>query len=251
MPSTPPRRVVVAIDGPAGSGKSTTARAVAAALGYAHLDSGALYRAVTLVALAGAGEPAGWRGAALAALARERGVGLRRRAPRRGGGRAEAGPAAYEVTIGRRGAGEELRSEPVTRHVSAVAAMPEVRDFVNARLRAAARTGGVVLDGRDIGTAVFPDAAVKVFMVADAGERARRRLLERGRAPDAGAVADEAGALVRRDERDSSRATAPLARAGDAVLVDTTALAFEEQVRRIVELVRARVQSLDPARGRG
>ncbi len=232
----------MAIDGPAGSGKSTTARAVAQALGFAHLDSGAVYRAVTLVALQRGGARDAWRPDALVALARERPVALERRGE----------PPVFEVTVGGRAAGDALRSEAVTREVSAVSAMPPVRDFVNALLREAAADGGVVLDGRDIGTIVFPDAEVKVFLIAEAAERARRRLVEKGGvAPDERAVRGEAGALERRDALDSGRAVAPLARAPDAVVVDTTRLSFDEQVRAVVDLVRRTTGSLDHTRPRG
>ena len=223
----------MAIDGPAGSGKSTTARAVAAALGYAHLDSGALYRAVTLLALEAGQGPPGWRGAVLASIARDRQITMR---PCAGGGLGDA----WEVAIAGRAAGPELRSEAVTRHVSEVSAMPQVRDFVNGILRQAGAGGGVVMDGRDIGTVVFPDAEVKVFLVAASPERARRRLLERGQAADPRTLAAEEAALLRRDALDRSRATAPLARAPDAVTLDTTGLAFEEQVAAIVALARSR-----------
>ena len=133
-----------------------------------------------------------------------------------------------------------------------MAAMAEVRDFVNGMLRAAAREGGVVLDGRDIGTVVFPDAEVKVFLVADAAERARRRLLERGRPPDAGTVRaeeaapDAAGRLRRR------RDVAPLVRAHRRRAPRYDPLSFEEQVRRVVDLVRQRFPLLDrpPAAGK-
>ena len=229
--STPRRRPVVAIDGPAGSGKSTTARAVAEALGFVHLDSGALYRAVTLLALELPDPPGAWRGEALADLARRKHVAFLVPAP--GGGHGDA-------TIEGVRAGERLRSEAVTREVSRVAAMAPVRDYVNVILRALGKDGGVVLDGRDIGTAVFPDAEVKVFLVADADERARRRLLERGAKRDAGALRAEQEALTRRDDYDSRRDVAPLARAADAVLVDTTRLTVEEQVRAVVDLVRER-----------
>ncbi len=224
-------RPVVAIDGPAGSGKSTTARAVAEELGFLHLDSGALYRAATLVALESGEAPERWTGAAVASRARERQVALELRSAER----------TFDVTVDGRSVGELIRSDAVTREVSRVAAMGPVREFVNGLLRAAARDGGVVLDGRDIGTAVFPDAEVKVFLVADAEERARRRLLERGRTPDAGSLRSEAAALSRRDERDSQRAVAPLARAPDAVLLDTTRLSVEQQVRAVVALVRERL----------
>ena len=245
MSSTPRRRPVVAIDGPAGSGKSTTARAVAEALGFIHLDSGALYRAVTLLALELPEPPGEWRPEALADLARRKRVAMvLGRALGKGGGHAD-------VTIEGMGAGERLRSEAVTREVSRVAAMAPVRDFVNGILRALAAEGGVVLDGRDIGTTVFPDAEVKVFLVADAAERSRRRLVERGRTPDAGALRAEAEALTRRDEHDSRRDVAPLARAPDAVILDTTRLRVEEQVRAVVDLVLERFPSLDRTRTDG
>jgi len=236
-----PRRPIVAIDGPAASGKSTTARAVARELGYCHLDSGALYRAVALVALDRLGAPETWEAAAVVAAARARGVSARRT-----GGR-------FEVVIGGAPVEAALRSEAVTRQSSRVAAMPEVRELVNGLLRGAAAGGGVVVDGRDIGTVVFPDAEVKVFLVAAPEERARRRLLEGGREPDAGAVRAEAAELQARDARDAGREVAPLRQAPDAVALDTTALTFDEQVRRVVALARARegASSLDRPGGRG
>jgi len=242
--STPRRRPVVAIDGPAGSGKSTTARAVAEALGFVHLDSGALYRAVTLLALELPDRPGAWRGEALADLARRKHVAF---SVPEAGGEGGHGDASIEGVR----AGERLRSEAVTREVSRVAAMAPVREYVNGILRALARDGGVVLDGRDIGTAVFPNAEVKVFLVADAHERARRRLLERGAKQDEGALRVEQEELTRRDDYDSRREVAPLARAADAVLLDTTPLTVEEQVRAVVDLVLERFPSLDHIRGKG
>lgn len=223
------RRPVVAIDGPAASGKSTTARAVAEALGFTHLDSGALYRAVTLVALERLGPAPQWTAEAIVAEARRQRVGVAAQ-----GGR-------LDVRIGGRSAGDAIRTEAVTREVSRVAAMGPVRALVNELLRAAAAEGGVVMDGRDIGSVVFPDAEVKVFLVADPSERARRRLAERGRATDEVSLRKEAGALLARDEHDRSRVVAPLARAADAVLIDTTQLSFAEQVRCVVDLVRKAV----------
>ena len=228
------RRPIVAIDGPAASGKSTTAKAVARELGYCHLDSGAVYRALTLLGLDLPGPPQTWREEAIVAAARARGVAA---VPR---------GASLEVTLGGVPVGEAIRSEAVNREVSRVAAMPAVRDFVNELLRAAAREGGVVMDGRDIGTVVFADAEVKVFLVADARERARRRLLERGTGMSAAALEAEAAALVARDARDSSRDVAPLRPAPDAVLLDTTGLEFAEQVRRVVALVRQRGDARGP-----
>jgi cytidylate kinase len=238
--STRRSRPIVAIDGPAASGKSTTARAVADALGFQHIDSGALYRAMTLIALELPEPPERWRAEELVARARASVLSL-----------APAGrTGTLGVTVQGRDVGEPLRSAAVTREVSRVAALGPVRDFVNRLIRDAVPDGGVVLDGRDIGTAVFPDAEVKVFLVADPDERARRRLAERGRAPDLPSVRAEAEALVRRDAWDASRDVAPLARAPDAVLLDTTVLSFEQQVRAIVDLVK-RSPSLDRAGGGG
>jgi cytidylate kinase len=221
------RRPIIAIDGPAGSGKSTTAHAVARALGYTHFDSGAVYRAVALVALEALGAPSGWADDAVAAAAARAPVAVR------------VVGGQFTVLVAGTPPGDALRSDAVTGEVSRVAAMPAVRDFVNGLLRAASVEGGVVMDGRDIGTVVFPDAEVKVFLVADPEERARRRLKERGRPSDGDAVAMEAGALQARDRRDSTRMVAPLALAAGAVLIDTTALTFAEQVQRVIALARA------------
>ncbi|MBI4542651.1 MAG: (d)CMP kinase [Gemmatimonadetes bacterium] len=220
------RRPVVAIDGPAASGKSSTARAVAEALGFCHLDSGSLYRALTLTALRHLGPPERWTADGIVAEARRQGVAV-----------AAAG-RVLEVTIAGKGAGDAIRGDDVTREVSRVAALGPVRTFVNALLRAAAADGGVVMDGRDIGTAVFPDAEVKVFLAADPAERARRRLAEKGRPLDEAGLLAEAGELAARDRHDSSREVAPLTRAPDATLLDTTRLTLGEQVRAVVELVR-------------
>jgi len=239
--STRRSRPIVAIDGPAASGKSTTARAVADALGFQHIDTGALYRAVTLLALERPEPPVRWRAEDLVASLSARGLSLVR----------EAGTRTLGVAVQGTSVAESLRSEAVTREVSRVAAMGPVRDFVNRLIRDAVPDGGVVLDGRDIGTAVFPDAEVKVFLVAEPDERARRRLAEHGRAPDLKSVRAEAESLVRRDARDASRDVAPLARAPDAALLDTTALSFEQQVRAIVDLVKRRSPSLDRTRSEG
>ena len=158
-----PRRPIVAIDGPAASGKSSTALLVARALGFCHVDSGALYRTLTLLAQEGLGAPETWRPDALVAAARACGVA------------AVPDGLVLEVRVAGRSVGDAIRTEAVTREVSRVAAMPAVRDFVNVLLREAARDGGVVMDGRDIGTVVFPQATLKVFLRADLSVRARRR----------------------------------------------------------------------------
>lgn len=227
---------VVAIDGPAASGKSSTAALVAEQLGWAHLDSGALYRALTLAALdnirdAGSGMRDGWSGQQIVGLAE----GLPVRLVLVGG--------VFRPEVAGVDVEEAIRTERVTRHVSQIAAIPEVRTWVNARQREAAKDhpSGVVVDGRDIGTVVFPDAPLKVFLTATPDERARRRLSQRGRAVADDDVRRESRALAARDEADSTRPVAPLKAAADAVLLDSTALTLDEQVRQVVELARRRV----------
>jgi cytidylate kinase len=145
-----------------------------------------------------------------------------------------------------------IRSPEVTALVSEVSALPAIRDWVNSHLREAVgrladrRSGLVVLDGRDIGTAVFPDAAVKVFLTATPELRARRRLVQRGQTPSEAEVAVEAAMLADRDRKDSTRPVAPLRQAPDAVLLDTTGLDFVQQVDRIVSLVRHRLAANSP-----
>jgi CMP/dCMP kinase len=215
---------VVAIDGPAASGKSSTAEAVARRLGLLHVDSGALYRGVTRVAL---DLPAAASVAEILRAAEERGLALR------------AGGTVAELVLDGRQAEPLIRTHQVTAGVSAISAIPAVREWVNVRLRALAGEGRVlVLDGRDIGTAVFPDAAVKVFLVAPPDVRAGRRLRQRGETVTPEQMAEETSRIARRDEADSTRAVAPLRPAPDAVQLDTSALSFEEQVDRIVQLVR-------------
>lgn len=226
---------VIAIDGPAASGKSSTARAVAEALGFAHLDSGALYRGVTLVALREAARRGREHEAPLAVLdpetilrtTEDRGFMLQPDG---------AGFAAYLEGVP---VDPLLRDARVTAAVSAVSAVPVVREWVNSRLRAMVRAGrDVVVDGRDIGTVVFPDADLKVFLTATPEARAGRRITQRGHPLEPARVEAEAAALAARDHADSTRVAAPLRAADDAVLLDTTALTFGEQVARIVELAR-------------
>lgn len=210
---------LLAIDGPAASGKSSTAAAVARALGWIHIDSGALYRVVTWFA-----------------------VVRQLHAPEAILAAAEAGEVTLvrdgttlEVRVGGREVESAIRSEAVTARVSEVAAIPAVRDWVNQRLRAAVREwGGGVMDGRDIGTAVFPDAPLKVFLTATPEARARRRLRQGGVEGDPAEVAAEAARLAERDRLDAGRAVAPLRQAPDARLLDTTDMAFEEQVAAIL-----------------
>jgi len=231
---------VIAIDGPAASGKSSTAAAVARRLEWVHLDSGALYRAVTLAVLdnlEGAGGRGrareggeGWPAQQIVALVEDLPIRL-----------VLVGdvfrPAVAGVDVE-----EAIRSERVTRQVSAIAAIREVRNWVNVQQRDAVAgvARGVVVDGRDIGTVVFPDAPVKVFLTASPEERARRRLTQRGSRIDPAELAREAQALAARDLADSTRPLAPLRAAADAVRLDTTDLSLEQQADRVVALARKR-----------
>jgi len=223
-----PDGIIIALDGPAGSGKSSTARAVAVRLGYRHLDSGAFYRAITLAALR-AGIPAErWPSLSEAELDRLDVHG-------------RPSEAGYTMHVAGADVSGEIRSGEVNAHVSRMAAVPAVREWLMGALREAGARGGLVADGRDIGTVVFPDAELKAYLVADPLERARRRLREQGREePSEGEVVEEAARLQGRDEIDSTRETAPLRCADDAVVVDTTSLGFDQQVDEIVRLARAR-----------
>ena len=214
--------MVIAIDGPAASGKSSTSQWVADRLRYRHVDSGSLYRAVT-AAMLRTGQPAHrWTAAQMLAA----------------GARVTLRPelTAFVALIDGKDATEEIRGSAVTAHVSQVAQVPEIRAWVNARVREAAESHDVVVDGRDMGTAVFPDAPLKIFLVADSWERARRRLTQRlGRGPTEAEVAEETDLLVQRDGRDATQTV----QAKDAVLLDTTYLTQAEQVERIVALAHA------------
>ena len=216
---------IVAIDGPAGSGKSTVGRALAARLGLEYLDTGAMYRGITFAALRRNIDP--FDQDVVARLAPQVELELE-------DGRVIVD--GVDATI-------EIRGPEVTRAVSVVAANPQVRTELVRRQRewADAHHGGV-MEGRDIGSVVFPDADLKVFLVCAPEERARRRLREQGvDAPEHQEVARETERLTGRDEADQSRPTAPLVRAPDAVLVDTTDLTFEEQVSSILRLVERRI----------
>ena len=220
------RRAVVVLDGPAGSGKSTTARAVARRLGYRHLDSGALYRAMTWALLEEGRDPSTWSTLSLQELG-DQGIEVR------------LSPTGVIVQLHGKTLTDELRGEEVTHHVSELAGLAQVRTWLLGIQQQAGREGGLVADGRDMGTVVFPEANVKVYLTAELGERARRRLRERGvDAPGSGAAALESVRIEARDERDSQREHSPLKRAPEAVVIDTTHLDFAEQVDAVVELVR-------------
>jgi cytidylate kinase len=224
--------VVVAIDGPAASGKSSTAQWVAKLLSFSHVDSGALYRAATAAMLRVGKSAEEWSEEEVLAAADS--VTL-----------LQSGPS-FSPRIEGNDISEDVRSPEVTKHVSRVAQMPLVRTWVNEMVRSVASSHDVVVDGRDMGTTVFPDAELKVFLVADPWERARRRLVQRlSRHPTDEEIAEETERLVRRDSLDATQTL----QAKDAVQIDTTFLTQQEQVERIVALARAVMQRGDPGAG--
>ena len=231
--STREQGLIIAIDGPAASGKSTTAKLAAARLGFAYLDSGAMYRAAALRAV-------------------RLGVSLDDRAAL---GRAAEGAAIVLSGSGRGPVlldGEdvtaEIRTPAVSRASSIMSAVPAVRRALVRQQREFAARGDCVVEGRDIGTVVFPDADLKVYLTASIEERARRRMVElagRGIHGDEEAIRAE---IAERDRRDSTREDSPLRKAADAVEVDTTGLTIEEQVEAVVRIARERM-SRAPDRG--
>jgi cytidylate kinase len=226
---------VIAIDGPSASGKSSTARAVAETLGFAHLDSGSLYRGVTLVAL----REGARRALVGAELFRHLDPETILRTAEDRGLMLQSDGAGFSAYLEGEPVEDALRSAEVTAHVSAVAAIPVVREWVNSRLRAMVRAGqNVVVDGRDIGTVVFPDADLKIFLTASPQARAGRRISQRGAAVEPDRLDAETAALAARDHADSTRQVAPLRPADDAVHLDTTTMNFTEQVRFIVDRAR-------------
>ena len=224
------REVTVAIDGPAGAGKSTVSRRVAERLGYLLLDTGALYRSIALAA-----KEAGvsWADEAkVSAIAQDiaRREAIRLEAPK---------DAPERILLDGRDVSRLIRTQEIADGASKVSALPAVRAALLELQRAAARSGGVVLEGRDIGTVVLPDAEAKFFLTASVEERAGRRyreLLARGFTPNLGDVERE---MRERDTRDTERPVAPLRQAPDAVLVDSTNLSIDQVVDAIVERVQA------------
>lgn len=209
----------IAIDGPAGAGKSTVARAVADILGFTHLDSGALYRAVALAALRDRLDPGD-------------GKGLRQLADRL--------PLALDgrrVLLSGQDVTDAIRTPEVDRIVSTVASHPEVREAMVALQRRLGAKGDVVAEGRDIGTVVWPDAELKIFLTASLRERAERRLAERGGGSGVQGMMKE---IAARDENDRRRAVGPLRQAPDAIVLDTTGLSIDRVVRTIASLAEER-----------
>jgi cytidylate kinase len=214
---------IIAIDGPSGAGKGTVARAVAARLGYRHIDTGAMYRAIGWLALREGIDLADE--SAVAALGRRASFDL------------EDGRIAIDGHDVR----SAIRTPEIDRAATAVARHPDVRRVLVARQRAYGEGGGVVMEGRDIGTVVFPDADVKIYLDASPEERARRRAADPAHTSSKTAqLADVATALAERDKSDSTRAASPLAVAPDATVIDTTGLPIEQVIEKVLALIDSR-----------
>lgn len=217
-------RINIAIDGPAGAGKSTVARRVAQLFDYVYIDTGAMYRAITLAAIQSGvqAEP----DLQLERLTKETEIRL------------EPGNPVQRVYVNGQDVTEAIRSREVTSLVSQISAVPMVREILVDKQRLLAARKGIVMDGRDIGTHVLPDAELKVFLTASVEQRALRRYEESGREQGI-TLAELEREIEERDRKDSEREVSPLVQAHDAVLVDTTKLPIEEVVAKIVELARA------------
>ena len=222
------RKLIVAIDGPVGSGKSTLARRVAAMLGYIYIDTGAMYRAVALKSMR---QNIGFDDASaekLVALAGETRIDLR------------ATDGTQQVLLDGEDVTAAVRTPEVAQGASKVAVNPGVRHVLVAEQRRAGEAGGVVMEGRDIGTVVFPDAHLKIFLTASPEIRAERRWREHRQKGESIDLARTLGEVHERDRRDRERAASPLVQAEDAVLVDSTAMEPEEVARLVVMLARER-----------
>ena len=219
--------ISVAIDGPAGAGKSTLARQLARDLGYIYVDTGAMYRAVGLYALRAGADPAD--PAAVDPLL----PGIRLRLAVLDG--------QQHIYLNGEDVSALIRTEAVGMAASAVGADPAVRAFLLDLQRDMARTGNVLMDGRDIGTVILPDATVKIFLTASPEARARRRWLEYQAAGRPDRYEDVLADVKRRDEQDSGRAAAPLRRAEDAVLLDTSAMDLAQSLAAMKQIIKERV----------
>lgn len=224
------KKIIVAIDGPAASGKSSTARRLARSLGYVYIDSGAMYRACALAAIRAHLDIRN----STEILNMLSLIDIR----------LEQSEAGNKVILGGEDVSEAIRSEEISRLASDISAIPIVRDKMVELQRQMALEGGVVMDGRDIGTVVFPQAEVKFFMIADVSERAKRRYKE---LQDKGIEADIKNVLSElqiRDENDTNRAVAPLRPAPDSILIDTSRLSLDEQVAILRQHIKQRVEQL-------
>ena len=218
------KRLVIAIDGPSGAGKGTIARAVAHRLGYRHVDTGAMYRAVAW--LARERQVSFEDEAAVAALAEAAHVGLGERVAIEG----------HDVTTA-------IRTPEMDHAAATVARMPTVRRVLVARQHALGDGGGIVMEGRDIGTVVFPRADVKIYLDADPAERARRRAGDSAHTGGQAALSDVATAMADRDRTDATRSASPLLIAPDAIHVDTTGVPVDDVVKTVMEVVEKRLEA--------
>ena len=237
------KKLTIAIDGPAGSGKSSVARRVAALLDYLYLDSGAMYRALALKALerkAPLDDEA-----QLEALAKDTHIGLKPPTPE-----LEAAGAKNGVFLDGREVTREIRTPEVAQAASRLATIAGVRRVLVAEQQRAGSGGGIVMEGRDIGTIVFPAAELKIFLDASPEVRAERRWKEHQEKGEAFTLADVVEEVRERDRRDRERKVSPLVRASDAVLVDNTAMGIEETARLIVMLARERAKDFVAATGK-
>ncbi|PWJ43557.1 cytidylate kinase [Limosilactobacillus mucosae] len=215
----------MAIDGPASSGKSTVAKIIAKRFGYVYCDTGAMYRSVTWAALENGIDVSDTK--QVIDLARRIKITF------------EPGQPDQRVFVDGHEVTKDIRTEKIAANVSAVAAIPEVRAQMVEQQRQIAQAGGIVMDGRDIGTTVLPDAQVKVFLVASAHERARRRYEENLQKGLATQSLDELEAAIKlRDQKDSTRKVSPLTQAKDAILIDTTSLTIDQVVDEISALIK-------------
>ena len=221
------KSLIVAIDGPSGAGKGTVARAVAGRLGYRHIDTGAMYRAV------------GWK-------ALREGVDLTdERAVADVAGRARIHVLNQSVSVDGQDVSRDIRTPEIDAAAAAVARQPRVRDVLITQQRDLGRAGGIVMEGRDIGTVVFPQADVKIYLDAAPEERARRRANDPAHsAGRSGAAVDEvATALEARDTSDRTRVASPLTRAPDAIAIDTTGISVDEVIERVIALVEMKLKA--------
>lgn len=218
----PEARLIIAIDGPSGAGKGTIARGVATRLGYRHIDTGAMYRALAWKAMHDGADLSDE--AALSALASHATL--------------DVGDGG--VRVDNHDVAAAIRTPEIDAAAAVVARQPRVREALIARQRALGDAGGVVMEGRDIGTVVFPAAHVKIFLDAAPEERARRRATDPAHTAGRGdaAIRDVATALEERDRSDRTRAASPLVQAPDAVVIDTTGLSIEDAVGRVMDIVR-------------